>query len=163
MGFTVINKAGAVSSLRSSLLSQSNSSKGLKLQQSTPGKCTTMMSRQLPRKGKADVNPHIARDLAVRTRSASLSGPDDIVLQTEDIMDELHQELEDAQDSVIRGILAIRSLELMRLWNSCAPPEQNVGKEINPGSGASALQNATYPSSLLLALRHPPLLAGFRK
>ena len=159
-GFTAINKAGAVSSLRSSLLSQSNPRKRSKLQQSTPGKGTTMTSQQLPRKGKADVIPNIARDLAVRTQPASLSEPDDMVLQTEDIMFELRQELEDAQDGDIRGILAIRSLELMRLWNSCAPPEQNVGEGIGPGSGASALQNATYLSSLLLALRHPPLLAS---
>ena len=88
------------------------------------------MSRQLPRIGKADVIPHIARDLEVRTPPASLSEPDDIVLQTEDIMDELHQELEDAQDSVIRGILAIRSLELMRLWNSCALPNRTWVKEL---------------------------------
>lgn len=159
-GFTAINSTDARSNIPSSLLdSLPNPAKRSKLQQSTRGSRSTMTSHQLPRKGKADVIPNIARDLAKRTQPASLTEPDQMVLQTEDIMVELHQQMESAQDEdVIRGVLAARCLGLMRSWNSCAPPEQNLGEGIGPGSGANALQNATYLGCLLLALRHPPLL-----
>ncbi len=160
-GFTAINVADKRSNLRSSLLeSQSNPAKRSKLQQSTRSQRVTVTSHQLPRKGKVDIIPNIARDLAKRTQPASLTEPDGTILQTEDIMVELHQQIENVQDvTTIQGILAARSLELMRLWNSYAPPEQNLGDGIGAGSGASALQNATYLSSLLLALRHPPFLS----
>jgi Nup85 Nucleoporin len=160
-GFTAINTRDAHSSLRSSLLeSHSNPLKRSRLQQSTRSKPSTVMSHQLPRRGKPDVLPNIARDLANRTRPASLTESDQMILQTEDIMTELHRQVSNARDDVdvIQGVLAVRSLGLMRLWNTCAPPEQNFGEGIGPASGANALQNATYLSSLLLALRHPPLL-----
>lgn len=158
-GFTAINNGDAPSNLQSSLLnSLPNPTKRSKLQQSTRSKGSAITSHQLPRKGKPDVIPNVARDLASRTKPASTTEPDLMILRTEDTMVELHQQMDTAQDDdVIRGILAVRALELMRLWNSCAPPEQNVGEGIGPGSGANALQNATYLSSLLLALRHPPL------
>ncbi|ERF72139.1 hypothetical protein EPUS_02930 [Endocarpon pusillum Z07020] len=159
-GFTAINNGDAPSDLRSSLLdSLPNPTKRSKLQRSIRSKGSAIMARQLPRKGKPDVISNIARDLASRTQPATLTEPDPMIIRTEDILVELHRQMDSAQDEdVIRGILAVRSLELMRLWNSCAPPEQNLGEGIGPGSGANALQNATYLSSLLLALRHPPLL-----
>lgn len=159
-GFTAINSAAEQSNVRSSLLGgQPNPSKQWKLQRSPGSKSITLRSRQLPRNGKADMIPKIARDLANRSQPASLTEPDDMILHTEDIMVELHQQVENAQEGdAIQGLLAVRSLELMRIWNSHGPPEQNLGEGIGPGSGATSLQNATYLSSLLLALRHPPLL-----
>lgn len=159
-GFTAINVAGGQSLLPSSLLeSQPKPAKRWKLQQSTRTKASIVRSHQLPRKGRPDMIPKIARDLANRTQSASLTEPDEMILHTDDIMVELHQQIAKAQDEDrIQDILAGRALELMRLWNSHAPPEQNLGEGIGPGSGANPLQKATYLSSLLLPLRHPPLM-----
>ncbi len=159
-GFTAINHSHGRLNLRSSLLEgQSNPARRSKLQQSTRNKSITPISNQLPRKGKADMIPSIARDLENRTQTASLIEPDGMILRTEDIMVQVQQQIESvSEDDVIQGILAVRSLELMRLWNSCAPPEPNLGEGIGPGSGANSLQKAAYLSSLLLALRHPPLL-----
>lgn len=160
-GYPSINMGGARSNLRSSPFgSPVNPHQGQKLQQSTRGKRPKLISHQLPRKGKAEVIPNIAQDLAKRSQPAPLREPDEMVLQTEDIMVRLNEQIEDAQDdSVIQGILAVRSLELLKLWTSCAPPEPNLDEGIGPGSRATTLQNATYLSSLLLALRHPPLLS----
>jgi Nup85 Nucleoporin len=158
-GFTAINHREGRLNLQSSLLeTQSNPSRRSKIQQSTRTKRAQVTSHQLPRKGKPAMMSNIARDLANRTQPASLTEPDEMILRTEDIMVELHQQTSARDDDIIQGILAVRSLELMRLWNSCAPPEQNLGEGIGPGSGADSLQNAAYLSSLLLTLRHPPLL-----
>jgi Nup85 Nucleoporin len=157
-GFTAVNRMNGHAGLRSSLLeSRISPAKRSQLQQSTRDRRSTAVSHLLPRKGKPEVIPNIAQDLTKRTKPAALTEPDEMVLQTEDTIVELHQQIQNAQgDDAAQGVLAVRCLQLMKIWNIHAPPDQNIGDGIGPGGDPKPLQNAVYLSSLLLALRHPP-------
>ena len=138
---------------------QFNSSTQSRWNQSLRRSRVATSSHPLPYKGKPDIIPNVARGLANGHKTARLTEPNDMILETEDILAELHQQCGEVKnEEVLAEILAVKALELMKSWLSHASPEPNIGEDIGPGANASQLQKATYLSSLLLALRHPPFL-----
>jgi hypothetical protein len=119
----------------------------------------TPKASQLPRKGKDSVIPNIARDLMSRSEIASLHEPDQMILETEDLVLALGAELEKSTTTeAADALISAHTSDLLRLWRSQSGRTSiyNNSNGIGPGDSASPLEKAYFLSSLLLCLHHPP-------
>jgi Nup85 Nucleoporin len=154
--------------------SSARTSSGLSPQNSKPrgtkrsrgGK--NLRSEQTPpqrAKGTDSVITRIARDLAADFGPASVDEEGDVILTTEDYMIELynHSPRSQVDDSELEVLLSTTSDELIRFWKGLDSGKfhgtgsldgEVVG--IGPGDRASPIAKATFLSSLLLQLHHPP-------
>ena len=115
----------------------------------------------LPGAGNASVIPSIARDLASRSKDADLLESDDMIMGTEDIISQATEAVEERGllPEVTSDILSRASMELLALWSSHSEffRQGKMRGGLGPGESAGAISKATFISSLLLALHHPPL------
>ena len=160
-GFTSINAEPSNGPSRSSIFQQSTQSgRKPRFQASVRKQNLGPKPSQLPRKGKDSVIPSIARDLASRSETASLYEPDQMILETEDLVVALGTGLETSTTAEAADVLFSASIsDLLRLWrlHSESRSSHDDSTGIGPGNSASALGKAYFLSSLLLSLHHPPL------
>lgn len=112
-----------------------------------------------PRKDSA--MPSIAKKLATQLGAAKLSEPDNLILQTEDLISVLYAaEQDDAQ--AVRAALPRVSDELCKVWDSCRDRDianRAQGDDVVVGIGPDNLgppsHKAIFLSTLLLQLHHP--------
>ena len=159
-GFTSIN-AGPAFHVQSSISPWNHqSTKNSRVQASMRNQGSASKISQLPHKGQGAVIPGIARDLASRSAPVPLSEPDDLILQTEDLLIQLNEEIEGTDDDAARAVLSLRTNELTRFWQtfnrdaSRTRPKDSIG----PDKAATGLEKAIFLSTLFLALHHPPVL-----
>lgn len=115
----------------------------------------------LPGSGKSSVIPGIARDLAARSQYAKLHEPDDMILMTENIISEAVDavEQEGKLTEAAQEILSHASSECLKLWSkySDSYTENGMKDGLGPGESGSDISKATFLTSLLLSLHHPPI------
>lgn len=113
----------------------------------------------LPHKGDESIVVNLARDLGSRSQPAPLNEPDQVIMQTENLLRSLDDQLQylknsnDAQETV-----AAAARHLLARWQQFAGAERPSfeSPDVGPPSTASLLSKANYLVSLLLILRHPP-------
>ena len=159
-GFTNINPESVDGPTRSSVFQRTTqSSRKPRFQASTRKQNHAPKASQLPRKGKDSVIPSIARDLMSRSEIASLHEPDQMILETEDLVLALGAGLETSTtNEAADALISTRTSDLLRLWRSqlgTTSIHNNING-IGPGDSASPLEKAYFLSSLLLCLHHPP-------
>jgi hypothetical protein len=159
-GFTSINADPADEPMRSNIFPRSTqSAKKSRFQASMRKPNHAPKRSQLPRKGKDSVIPSIARDLTSRSEIASLHEPDQMILETEDLVLALGAGLETSTTTeAADALISARTSDLLRLWRLRSESTLTHGdiSSIGPGDSASALEKAYFLSSLLLPLHHPP-------
>jgi hypothetical protein len=159
-GFTSINAEPADGPTRSSVFQRSaQSARKPRFQASLRKPNHAPKRSQLPRKGKNSVIPNIARDLASRSEIAFLREPDQMILETEDIVLGLVAGLETSTTTeAADALMSASTSDLLRLWRSHSESTSthNDTTGIGPGDSASPLEKAYFLSSLLLPLHHPP-------
>ena len=120
-------------------------------------------------KRKDSALPGIIKSMAKKLGVTKLEEPDNIILQTEELVSELHQlENKTAQDDrVLEAALTTIPEALSKLWRKCCKQgesrselegERVVG--IGPNENAPPFQKATFVGTLLLQLHHPPAAKG---
>lgn len=99
----------------------------------------------------------LAKGLAPNVERTTLQEPDNVILETERIMEKVNESLDSDTAETRAGVLGDASRELVSLW-------QNASKGHNPraslsssrSGGSAGLANASQLSSLLLSIHHPP-------
>ena len=160
-GFTSINADPAAAPTRSRISQRSTQSARKPRFQASIRKPNHAPRRsQLPRKGKESVIPSIARELASRSKFASLHEPDQMILDTDDLVLSLGAGLETTSTTeAADALVSVRTNDLLRLWqlHSGSPSAKRDNTGIGPGDSATTLEKAYFISSLILPLHHPPL------
>ena len=121
-----------------------------------------------PGRKKVSVISTLAKNLADDMGPSVLDEPDDLILETDEIIRRIYpdgstadhqQRFESAQITVPEA--------LCKLWQSCcnrekqgSPRESEFTTGIGPHENASSLQKSNFLSSLLLQLHHPPPASG---
>ncbi|KAI9719225.1 MAG: hypothetical protein M1812_003555 [Candelaria pacifica] len=109
--------------------------------------------------------PSIVKDLAAGLGSAEVYESDEIILGTEALVPQLYNRHPSTHhdDAVVKAALSTIPEELIKLWHSDqdSNPSEYGGLEgsiisIGPEESASPIAKATFISSLLLRLHHPP-------
>ena len=112
--------------------------------------------------------PSIAKSMATQFGVARLDDPDTLILKTEDLVGQLYnpEDASESQEIALETTLPAITEELDKIWQSYrdqdsrnSPPE-DVLMSIGPSENAHSLHKATYLSSLLLQLHHPPAAKG---
>ena len=112
--------------------------------------------------------PVIAKDFAKTLGPAKLVEPDDLVLETDNQLLKLYagQDDPDNFDKIQQAALIAVPEALGRLWQSCCnrtkrpTPQGSYTIGIGPNEDEPGLNKATFLSSLLLRLHHPPAARG---
>jgi hypothetical protein len=117
---------------------------------------------QLPSKGNENIIPSIARDLASESSVAMLEEPDDLVIYSEESMQEIVEERkEDSGDVDLAEKTTERIADLILRWSNFVHLDkpQVSNARVGPPESASGFEKANYLASLLLLLHHRPLVA----
>ena len=116
---------------------------------------------------KVSAFPTIAKDLARQMEPAQLDESDELIVETERLVEELYPKVASTDDAeqVLASALTVIPDALCKLWQSCcnqghrkSNTEMNVG--IGPGENDPSLSKANFLCSLLLKLHHPPASKG---
>ncbi|EXJ66539.1 uncharacterized protein A1O5_10208 [Cladophialophora psammophila CBS 110553] len=113
----------------------------------------------LPHKGNDTVVLSLARDMGARAQPASISEPDEVILETEQILRELDEQSQYLKDSTnVLQVVAEYAYSLIKEWQRFVEPDRPSldSNDIGPQPTAPAFAKANYLASLLLALHHPP-------
>ena len=128
-------------------------------------------SRQKPKEivpRKDSAIPSITKNMAKQLGIARLEDPDTLILKTEELISQLcsPEDAAESQEIALETALPAVTEELGKIWQSYrdddsrnSPPE-DVLIGIGPNENAPSLHKATYLSSLLLQLHHPPAAKG---
>ena len=116
--------------------------------------------------------PLLSRNFAKQMGHSVLDEPDDLILETEELINQLYTEDSSSQDQetdhqLLRTALTVVPEALSKLWQSCcnkekqqSPREHEFVTGIGPREDESTLQKANFLSALLLQLHHPPAAKG---
>lgn len=113
----------------------------------------------LPHKGNDSVVLNLARDMGARAHPAPLDEPEEVILETEQILrllDEQTQYLRDSTQTL--RVISDYAYDLIKEWQRFVEPDRPSldSNEIGPQPTAPAFVKANYLASLLLVLRNPP-------
>ena len=116
---------------------------------------------KLQRRGRPEHVPGLARDLTAHVKPAALTERDDLILESEHILQQLQQHSVTPTES--SSGIDDAAQELRFLWNDFvqSSSKERQSAEIGLPPTASGFDKAEHVASLLLALYHPPTpLAG---
>lgn len=108
--------------------------------------------------------PGILRDFAAGSEAVDVTESDELILATEDIISRLYGI--DAEDVALQAALTTASEDLTRIWQSCVDNDaRHLGTAeyvvgIGPNEDAPSTTKASFLSTFLLQLHHPPPLNG---
>lgn len=110
----------------------------------------------LPSKGQEQSVPGLARDLRRRLTPAELiNDPDQIIVQTEQILRSIQEEAQNVDDEFLDIILADSAKELEKVWEGSTAGRRKRKDEdlsIGPGPGAPPFEKARFVAILILRL-----------
>ena len=116
---------------------------------------------------KESAIPSIAKNIATQMGVAGLDDPDSLILRTEDLVSQLYtpEDVTGGPEIVLEIALPTITEELDEIWQSYRDQSRRKSLEdvligIGPNENAPALHKATFLSSLLLQLHHPPAAKG---
>jgi hypothetical protein len=113
----------------------------------------------LPNKGNEKMVWNLARDLGTRAQQVSLTEPDEVILETEQILRSLDEQSRYLKDSTrALEIISEYAFDLVKEWQRFSHIDRPSldSSEIGPQSSAPPFAKANYLASLLLVLHHPP-------
>lgn len=114
----------------------------------------------LPGQGQEGFAPGLARDLRRRLAPAALDNdPDVVIVRAEQLLRNVQEDAQTADDDVLDAILADASKSLEQLWEkSVMPRRRKIGEDldIGPGLSASPFENARFVAVLILRLLNSP-------
>lgn len=117
-------------------------------------------------KRKGSALPAIAKNLASQLEPASLDDQDRLIIETENLVKHFYDGSEDREQSIKAALVMIPEA-LCQLWQSCckekrrrpsADAEFVIG--LGPSENDPPLKKATFLSTLLLRIHHPPIAMG---
>ncbi|KAI9880783.1 MAG: hypothetical protein M1830_000219 [Pleopsidium flavum] len=121
-------------------------------------------------KKKDSAIPGILRDLAARDEAVVVDESDELILATENLMSQLYAQLSglphEEQDVTLKTPLSTVPEELIKLWRSSSEAdERQSGTDeyvvgIGPNEAATSTSKASFLSTLLVQLHHPPATKG---
>ena len=117
----------------------------------------------IPKK-KDSAIPGILRGLAAGGQAMDVTESDELILATEDIVSRLYNI--DTEDVALQAALSTASEDLTRIWHSCVDSDaRHLGTAeyvvgIGPNEDAPSTTKASFLSTILLQLHHPPPLKG---
>lgn len=112
----------------------------------------------LPHKGDESIVVNLARDLGSRSHPAPLNEPDQVIMQTENLLRSLEDQLQRLKtNNEAQQIVAAAARHLLDRWQRFAGAERPTfeSPDVGPPSNSSLFSKANYLVSLLLILRHP--------
>ncbi|OAP64093.1 hypothetical protein AYL99_00065 [Fonsecaea erecta] len=113
----------------------------------------------LPHKGNETVVLNLARDMGARAQPASITEPDEVILETEQILRELDEQSQYLKDSAnMLQTITEYAYSLIKEWQRFVETDRPSldSNDIGPQPAAPAFAKANYLASLLLVLRHAP-------
>ncbi|KAJ9605743.1 hypothetical protein H2200_009592 [Cladophialophora chaetospira] len=154
-GFQSVNQQPAASLMKFSTTSNRDS----RIAATRKSFRTSTRISALPFKGNDTVAQNLARDMGARAPKASLTEPDEVILETEQILRSLDEQSQYLKDST-KALESISeyAYELVKQWQRFVEIDQPTldSSDIGPQPSAPAFAKANYLGSLLLVLRHPP-------
>ena len=121
-------------------------------------------------KKKDSAIPGILRDLAARNDEVVVHESDDLILATEDLISRLYNSCTDSEQEELEvaAQIALSRIpeELIKVWQSCIDTDaRHLGTAeyvvgIGPSEDAPPAAMASFLSTFLLQLHHPPALRG---
>jgi len=114
----------------------------------------------LPHKGDESIVVNLARDLGSRSHPAPLGEPDQVIMQTENLLRSLEDQLQRLKTSnESQQFVGAAARHLLDGWQRFAAAERPTfdSPDVGPPSTSSLFSKANYLVSLLLTLRHPRL------
>ena len=111
--------------------------------------------------------PAVAKNLSKQIGPCHLTESDELIIETENLVGQVYPDVSEQQDEnqLLSAALSFVPSALCKLWQSCcnknrrlSVTEFSVG--IGPREDEPALYKATFVSSLLLKLHHPPPAKG---
>lgn len=122
-----------------------------------------------PRTRKDSPIPAMAKNMASQLGIASLDDPDNLIVETEDLVSQLYapDTIAQGQNRALEIALADISEKLCTHWKGCykevledSPNEGDHTAVIGPDKNGPPSQRAIFLASLLLQLQHPPAARG---
>lgn len=98
--------------------------------------------------------PGIAKALAATMSKPTLVEPDELVLQSEQLLANLDESLKTRGGGDVDDLVSRTAAQLGSLWEKSVEKESKQG-DIGPKNRKSGITNANYLASLLLQLHHP--------
>ncbi|KIW40831.1 uncharacterized protein PV06_08002 [Exophiala oligosperma] len=158
-GFETMNEQSAASLMKFSTMSGNNRDSRMLSHQHRSRPLRASRISALPNKGNENIVVSLAQNMATRAQPATLAEPDEVILQTEQLLRQLDEQTQYLMDSN-RALEAVseRVVELISVWHRFVEIDRPAldSSEIGPQPSAPAFTKANYLASLLLALRHPP-------
>ena len=118
-------------------------------------------------KRKDSAIPAVAKNLAKQIGPCHLTESDELIIETEKLVSQLYPDVSGGQDAnqLLSAALSFIPSALCKLWQSCCnksrrPSATEFSIGIGPRENESSLNKATFVSSLLLKLHHPPPAKG---
>lgn len=117
-----------------------------------------------PPKKKDSAIPGILRGLAAGGQASDVTESDQLILATEDVISRLYSS--DREDLPSQAALSKASEDLTRIWQSSVENDaRHLGTDeyvvgIGPNEDAPSFAKASFLSTILLQLHHPPPLKG---
>ena len=118
-------------------------------------------------KRKDSAIPAVAKNLAKQIGLCHLTESDELIIETEKLVSQLYPDVSGGQDAkqLLSAALSFIPTALCKLWQSCCkqsrrPSATEFSVGIGPGEHEPSLYKATFISSLLLKLHHPPPAKG---
>ncbi|MCJ1436198.1 hypothetical protein MMC27_005576 [Xylographa pallens] len=109
----------------------------------------------------------VAKNLAKQIGPCHLTESDELIIETEKLVSQLYPDVSGGQDAnqLLSAALGFVPSALCKLWQSCCnrsrrPSATEFSVGIGPGENEPSLYKATFVSSLLLKLHHPPPVKG---
>lgn len=126
---------------------------------------------ELVKKTKKDsAIPGILRDLASTDETVAVNEPGELILATEDLISQLYDQHPDLrpeeQDTALQAILSIVTEDLIKRWKFRSESDARHSRTdhyivgIGPEDSALTTSKASFLSTLLLRLHHPPAMTG---
>ncbi|KAH6642858.1 hypothetical protein C7974DRAFT_460882 [Boeremia exigua] len=98
----------------------------------------------------------LAKGLAPTVERATLHEPDNVILQTERIMERVNESLDSDTPEARAGVLGDAARELVALWQAASKTNARASLSSSRSGGSAGLANASRLASLLLSIHHPP-------
>ena len=119
-------------------------------------------------KKKDSPMPGVVKDLAKQFGIVDLEDPDDLILGTEELVNQLYPTVQspEEQERIVQAALSAVPEALSKLWQSCCDRESSRFAQedytigIGPDEHASPMNKASFLSTLLLHIHHPPAAKG---
>ena len=101
----------------------------------------------------------LAKGLAPNMDPPILQEPDDVILETELILERVNESLNSDTPEARAGVLGDAAHKLVSLWQAASKGSSKAGLSSSRSGGSAGLANASQLSSLLLSIHHPPPVA----